>query len=85
MQSRLDPLSYICPGKLIKPTMFKSEKYILKIHFQDRQQTTLDLGQPEGVLGDKGEQDGEGNEGVEPGNVRGEERGRNLENILPRS
>ena len=71
MQSRLDPLSYICPGKLIKPIMFKNP--IFKI------------GQPEGVLGDKGEQDGEGNEGVEPGNVRGEERGRNLENILPRS
>ena len=45
----------------------------------------IDLGQPEGMLGDEGEQDGEGDEGVQPGNVCREERGRNLEENHPRS
>ena len=39
----------------------------------------IDLGQPEGMLGDEGEQDGEGDEGVQPGNVCREERGQHLQ------
>ena len=38
--------------------------------------------EPEGVVGDEGKQDGEGNESVQPGNVCREERGQHLEKYL---
>ena len=50
-------------------------------HFIERvgEPDQVGLVQPEGVVGDEGKQDGEGNESVQPGNVCREERGQHLE------
>ena len=40
----------------------------------------MEIGPPEGVLGDEGEDDGEGDGEMQPGNVRGKEGRRRLGN-----
>ena len=86
LKSRLDPFSHICPvdricnlGRAPFPNTSMSSWILIT-----RKRGTLDphciaLGRPEGVLGDEGQDDGEGDEGVQPGNVCWKDWRRHLE------
>ena len=71
------------PGKplaVLTWSAFSHKSWEAGVNFIKKKRISDSLGPPEGVLGDEGEDDGEGDGEMQPGNVGGKERRRRLGN-----